>query len=98
MIKVLTLKYGLIMNVILKLPKGKEIYTDLRIQTGETGRTFRLVSVVKNINKSSKWIDKVERWHWILEYRYTENLQEGFNIEIDYNDNFCNFVKVILTK
>jgi hypothetical protein len=84
------------MNVILKLPKGKEIYTDLRIQTGETGRTFRLVSVVKNTNLHSKWINKSEHWHWILEYRYTDNshLQEGFDIEIDYNDNFYSFTTI----
>jgi hypothetical protein len=75
--------------------KNSKIYTDLRNQTAPSQRTFRLISVVKNIEKASKWIDKTEKWHWILEYRYTDksNLQEGFNIEIDYNDNLLNFVK-----
>ena len=87
------------MNVILKLPKGKEIYTDLRLQVGDTGRHFRLIGVVKETRKPSKidYDKKITYWHWILEYRYTDksNLQEGFDIEIDYNDNFVSFVKII---
>ena len=80
--------------------KEHRIYTDLRNQTAPSGRPFRLISVVKETAKPIKWIDKSEKWHWIFEYRYTDksNLQEGFNIEIDYNDNFCTFEKVSLTK
>ncbi len=86
------------MNVILKLPKGKEIYTDLRLQVGDTGRPFRLIGVVKETRKPSKWVDKSEHWHWVLEYRYTDrpHLQEGFNIEIDYYDNFFSFERINL--
>ena len=86
------------MELILKLPKGKEIYTDLRLQVGDTGRPFRLIGLTKETRKPSKWIDKCEHWHWILEYRYTDttHLQEGFNIEIDYYDNFFSFEKINL--
>jgi len=85
------------MELILKLPNNKEIFTDLRLQTGSTGRPFRLIGVVKETRKPSKWIDKSEKWHWFLEYRYTDklNLQEGFNVEIDYNNNFVSFFKII---
>jgi hypothetical protein len=81
------------MELILKLPNNKEIYTDLRLQVGATGRPFRLIGIQKETTKPSKWIDKSEHWHWILEYRYTDrtDLQEGFDIEIDYYDNFLNF-------
>jgi hypothetical protein len=86
------------MNLILKLPKGKEIYTDLRLQVGDTGRPFRLIGVVKVTTKPSKvdYDKKITYWHWVLEYRYTDksNLQEGFNIEIDYFDNFFSFDKI----
>jgi hypothetical protein len=86
------------MELILKLPKGKEIYTDLRLQVGDTGRPFRLIGVVKETRKPSKWIDKCEHWHWILEYRYTDttHLRDGFDIEIDYYDNFFSFEKINL--
>lgn len=86
------------MELILKLPKGNEVYTDLRLQTAPSGREFRLIGIVKELRKPSKWINKSEHWHWVLEYRYTDrtHLQEGFNIEIDYKDNFCNFEKISL--
>ena len=76
--------------------KENRIYTDLRNQTEPSGRAFRLIGIVKKTRKPSKWIDKSKKWHWVLEYRYTDksNLQEGFDIEIDYNDNFVSFVKV----
>ncbi len=76
--------------------KENRIYTDLRNQTAPSGRPFRLISVVKETRKPSKFINKSEKWNWFLEYRYTDklNLQEGFDIEIDYNDNFVTFVKI----
>lgn len=77
--------------------EGNRIYTDLRNQTAPSGRPFRLISVVKVTTKPSKfdYDKKITYWHWILEYRYTDksNLQEGFDIEIDYNDEKINFVK-----
>jgi len=81
---------------LLYIYEGNKIYTDLRNQTAPSGRPFRLISVVKETRKPPKWIDKSEKWYWVLEYRYTDksNLQEGFKIEIDYNDNFVSFVKI----
>jgi hypothetical protein len=75
--------------------EGNRIYTDLRNQTAPSGRDFRLVGITKVTTKPIKWINKSEKWHWILEYRYTDksNLQEGFDIEIDYNDEKISFVK-----
>jgi hypothetical protein len=78
--------------------KGNRIYTDLRIQTGPSVRNFRLVGISKITTKPSKWINKSEKWHWMLQYRYLDkpHLQEGFDIEIDYNDEFVSFVKVFI--
>jgi hypothetical protein len=78
--------------------KGSKIYTDLRNQTAPSQRPFRLIGVVKVTTKPSKvdYDKKITYWHWVLEYRYTDksNLQEGFNIEIDYFDNFFSFDKI----
>jgi hypothetical protein len=78
--------------------KENRIYTDLRLQSAPSGRPFRLIGLTKETRKPSKRIDKSEHWHWILEYRYTDttHLQEGFNIEIDYYDNFFSFDKINL--
>jgi hypothetical protein len=78
--------------------KENRIYTDLRLQSAPSGRPFRLIGLTKETRKPSKRIDKSEHWHWILEYRYTDttHLQEGFNIEIDYYDNFFSFEKINL--
>ena len=76
--------------------KNQRIYTDLRNQVAPSGRPFRLVGIVKDVSKPSKWINKMERWHWIFEYRYTDraSLLEGFNLEIDYFDEKIAFYKV----
>jgi hypothetical protein len=78
--------------------KENRIYTDLRLQSAPSGRPFRLIGIAKETRKPSKRIDKSEHWHWILEYRYTDttHLQEGFDIEIDYYDNFFSFEKINL--
>ena len=78
--------------------KGNRIYTDLRNQTEPSGRPFSLIGIVKIATLPSKWIYKSEKWHWLLQYRYTDkhHLLEGFDIEIDYNDEKVNFIKIEL--
>jgi hypothetical protein len=78
--------------------KGNRIYTDLRNQIAPSERPFKLIGISKETRKPSKRIDKSEHWHWILEYRYTDrpHLQEGFDIEIDYFDEFFSFEKINL--
>ena len=74
------------MNYI-NLPNKDKIYIDLRVQEGSKGFPFKLVRTYKNSIKPSKWIDRVEKWHWIFTYKYLDG-SGIFEIEIDYNDKF----------
>ena len=68
------------------IPKNDPIYIDLREQVGKKGIPFRLSGTTKI--EPSKWIDKEDRWHWLFTYRYINDKSHGFEIEIDYYDNF----------
>lgn len=59
---------------------------------GSLGREFRLTGIKKNEIMPSRWIDRVEKFHWFYEYGYCDNINEGFVLELDYFDN----VKVLL--
>lgn len=60
----------------------------LEPQEGKLGRSFRMIGMGK-APKPSKWLNKVEKWHWIYLFKY---LDDGscFEIEIDYNNKFVN--------
>ena len=51
------------------------------------GRPYRLSAIVKNLQVPSKWINKVEHWHWYYVFIYTDD-NSLFGFEFDYNDNF----------
>jgi hypothetical protein len=51
------------------------------------GRPYRLLSIAKNLQMSSKWINKVEHWHWYYFFIYTDD-NSLFGFEFDYQDNF----------
>jgi hypothetical protein len=51
------------------------------------GRPYRLLSIAKNLQMSSKWINKLEHWHWYYFFIYTDDLSL-FGFEFDYNDKF----------
>jgi hypothetical protein len=50
-------------------------------------RKIRLCGTEKNLQQPSKWIDKVEKWHWVHTFIYTDN-KEIIKFEFDYNDKF----------
>lgn len=77
---------------------NQRIYIHIEPQIGPSGRPFRLSGIAKNSQKPSKWINKVENWHWIYTFRYIDNLEsfEGFEIETDYYDKKIRFNKIIL--
>jgi hypothetical protein len=65
--------------------------TDLNLTNipvlSKLGRPYRLLSIAKNGQVASKWINKVEHWHYYYFFIYTDDLSL-FGFEFDYNDNF----------
>ena len=60
---------------------------NFEIQLSKLGRHFRLSGTEKNLQHPSKWIDKVEKWHWIYTFIYLDT-KEIIKFEFDYNDKF----------
>jgi len=56
-------------------------------QLSKLGRPYRLSAIVKNLQMSSKWINKLEHWHWFYVFVYTDD-NSFFGFEFDYYDNF----------
>lgn len=54
-------------------------------QLSKLGKPYRLSAIAKNIKLPSKWINKVERWHWVYIFKYTDD-NSFFGFEFDYND------------
>jgi hypothetical protein len=65
--------------------------TDLNLtstpQLSNLGRPYRLSAILKNGQLPSKWIDRVECWHFYYIFKYTDE-HTFFAFEFDYNDNF----------
>ena len=65
--------------------------TDLNLtqypQLSKLGRPYRLSAIIKNLDVESKWINRVEHWHWYYFFIYTDD-KSLFGFEFDYNDNF----------
>lgn len=54
-------------------------------QEGKLGRPFRLSQIGKKTNQS-KWINRVEKFEWIAEFKYLDEQGGTFKIEIDFYD------------
>ena len=48
-------------------------------------RLYRLSAISKNGQVPSKWVNKVEHWHWFFIFIYTDD-NSFFGFEFDYND------------
>jgi hypothetical protein len=63
--------------------------TDLNLSStpelSKLGRPYRLSAIIKNGQLPSKYINKVECWHWYYVFFYTDDLSL-FGFEFDYND------------
>jgi hypothetical protein len=67
--------------------KPTELNLSITPKLSKLGRPYRLSCIAKNLQHPSKWINKVEHWHWYYMFLYTDdNSYVGF--EFDYNDNF----------
>ena len=74
------------------LRNNTEVFTDNRIQVGSIGRPFQCAGVRKNEHFNGVWRNKTEYFYWIYTFRYVDNRKEGFDIEIDYQNNFVKIV------
>lgn len=63
--------------------------TDLNLtatpKLSKLNRLYRLSAIAKNGQMPSKWINKVEHWHWFFIFIYTDD-NSFFGFEFDYND------------
>ena len=66
--------------------KTTRINLNFETQVSPNGRPFRLSGTSKNLQQPSKWIDRVERWHWIHHFKYLDEQGGFFSFEFDYND------------
>ena len=62
-------------------------FNTLETQTGKLGRPFRQVSVTKV--GEGKFINRVERWHWLYTLKYLDN-NKMFSVEVDFDGKICN--------
>jgi hypothetical protein len=62
-------------------------------QEGTLGRPFRLSGTRKNLQLPEKWVNGIEKWHWIYSFIYLDERGGFFEIEIDYNDKFVRLNK-----
>jgi hypothetical protein len=67
--------------------KPSELNLSITPKLSKLGRPYRLLSIAKNLQMSSKWINKVEHWHWYYFFIYTDD-NSLFGFEFDYQDNF----------
>lgn len=63
--------------------------TDLNLTStpklSKLNRLYRLSGILKNGQVASKWIDKVECWHFYYIFKYVDD-NSFFGFEFDYND------------
>jgi hypothetical protein len=67
--------------------KPSELNLSITPKLSKLGRPYRLLSIAKNLQMSSKWINRVEHWHWYYFFIYTDD-NSFFGFEFDYQDNF----------
>lgn len=65
--------------------------TDLNLtftpQLSKLGRPYRLSAIAKNLQVPSKYVNRVDCWHWYFVFVYTDD-NSFFGFEFDYNDKF----------
>jgi hypothetical protein len=67
--------------------KPSELNLSITPKLSKLGRPYRLSTITKNLQMSSKWINKLEHWHWYYFFIYTDD-NSLFGFEFDYQDNF----------
>jgi hypothetical protein len=67
--------------------KPSELNLSITPKLSKLGRPYRLSAIAKNLQVPSKWINKVEHWHWYYFFIYTDD-NSFFGFEFDYYDKF----------
>jgi hypothetical protein len=67
--------------------KPSELNLSITPKLSKLGRPYRLSAIAKNLQVPSKWIDRVDCWHWYYFFIYTDD-NSFFGFEFDYNDKF----------
>jgi hypothetical protein len=67
--------------------KPTELNLTFTPELSKLGRPYRLSAIAKNLQVPSKWIDRVDCWHWFYVFIYTDD-NSFFGFEFDYNDKF----------
>ena len=55
------------------------------IQEGKLGKRFRQSSLTRNGQLPPKWINGLEKYHWIYLFKYVDE-DKYFEVEVDYYD------------
>lgn len=69
------------------------VFLNFETQISKLGREFRQSGLRKNSQLPAKWIDRVEKWHWIYSFIYLDEVGGFFEVEIDYDNKFLNMKK-----
>jgi hypothetical protein len=77
----------------IKINSETYIFLNFETQISKLRREFRLSGTRKNLQIPPKWIDKVEKYHWIHSFKYLDERGGFFEIEIDYYDKFLKLTK-----
>ena len=71
----------------IKINENYSINIDFSVQVGKLNRPFQHYGLRKNTDMPSKFINQVECFHWIYEFKYLDKQGGKFEIEIDYYNN-----------
>lgn len=71
---------------VLKFNNHKYIGQPKLLQSLKNGQLFEYVGIEKNLQISSKFINKKEHFHWRYKFHVYTNPIKKFYIEIDYYD------------
>ena len=66
----------------------KDFHTDNREQHG-----MKIYGIEKKQNQG-KWINKVEKFNWIIKFRFINQPTKGFNLEIDFFDEIVCVIEI----
>lgn len=68
----------------IKINKNFELNLNFETQYSPLGRPIRLSGTSKNLQKPSKWIGKIEHWHWIHDFKFLDEKGGFISFEVDF--------------
>lgn len=77
----------------IKINKDFKLNLNFETQISPLGRPMRLSGTSKNLQKPSKWINRVEKWHWQHHFKFLDEKGGFISFEFDYFDNYVCTIK-----